>query len=138
MIGGVPVTGEAQGISEQEAWRRTRLLMAMVDSGKCKIEDRAVDGVGVAWIRVMDASEIASAALADRDRELAELRAKIAEVEHLVRDAPYFRAETPPALAATLTGHTVGGCECPRCVAIRAGLAALASSGSAPTGQEER
>jgi hypothetical protein len=123
------VTGEAQGISEQDGPIEVNLGGRFIGWSNEPVAG-AMLALGLEVTRL-------SAALADRDRELAELRATIAEVEHLVRDAPYFRAETPPALAATLTGHTVGGCECPRCVVIRAGLAALASSGSAPTGQEE-
>jgi hypothetical protein len=86
----VPVTSEAQGISEQVDLRLWR------------------DEIG----RL-------TAALADRDRELAELRAKIAEVRaafgwRLRPDAPGLPIWQQRAVAA------------------------LASSGSAPTGQEER
>jgi hypothetical protein len=110
------VTGEAQRISDRhiESWRLSLNHDPQPQLGQFNWP--------MVLGRLLDENDRLTAALADRDRELAELRAKIAEIHLHVPDSHPFRG-------------SCAECEvvwpCPT-------VAALASSGSAPTGQEER
>jgi hypothetical protein len=120
------VTSEAQGISEQD--RADRIAKAAIDLSRATAMTPA-EALGLlkaaSGIATVEAErDAAMAALADRDRELAELRAKIAEIQRLVDDSGPRRMSDGEMSYFVLSREDV--------------KAALASSGSAPTGQEER
>jgi hypothetical protein len=153
-------TGEAQGISEQDRQQWWELADAatpgpweLTPSGVILGPPHRVHQLAqwvvqlVDLIHDHDAEFIAAArtavpallaALADRDRELAELRAKIAAVELDCRTALLYTPNSASVMAQQRLAIGVLrdlGCEFDA-AAYSARLAA--SSGSAPTGQEER
>jgi hypothetical protein len=105
---GVPVTGEAQGISEQDR---------LIEKVRVALDDMTMPLGHVGWescvADLISGTPALLAALAERDRELAELRATISDVQKILAD-DNERSGT-------------------RVVVARERI-----TGSAPTGQEER
>jgi sulfite reductase beta subunit-like hemoprotein len=97
----------------------------------------AVDNINTQLVQpLMAERDAAVAALADRDQELADLRAKIADVRsELLHECDGF---APPDSSFEIGHPEISPTFWVRVRAIHDRMAALASSGSAPTGQEER
>jgi hypothetical protein len=116
------VTGEAQGISEQDGPVEVNLGGRFIGWSNEPVAG-AMLALGLEVTRL-------SAALAERDRELAELRATIADLADRINNTTSFDDGGEYALVPFEDLAVIHD--------VTEKLDSLASSGSAPTGQEER